>query len=237
VLGKLFGKKKPEQIEAKVSDMEFLGDIEGNGVAALRFEVGKILRSFPQVENAYFSKLKYKGDDKYRIALIIESSETSHELGSKIAQACAGISPMDVMFSNSCNNTLIHDITEKSEPIFSDSNLLFECPIVVSRGTNNEMPKEWKGAILTYFVAAKDYEAALIKAANDLKCEGYKFETVYDGKVNQIDPGVWWDQYVMEKWKEYSSHFPSQEDIEIIVLTGGMHKGPALGWENEASST
>jgi hypothetical protein len=41
----------------------------------------------------------------------------------------------------------------------------------------------------------------------------------------------------MEKWKEYSDHFPSQEDIEVIVITGGMHKGPALGWEDEASNT
>lgn len=61
MLGKIFGKKKPEQIEAKASDMEFLGDLEGDGVDALRFEVGKILRSFPQVENAYFSKLVYRG--------------------------------------------------------------------------------------------------------------------------------------------------------------------------------
>ena len=63
MLGKLFGKKKePKQFEAKVSDMEFLGDIEGNGVSALRLDVGKILLKFPQVENAYFSKLKYKGE-------------------------------------------------------------------------------------------------------------------------------------------------------------------------------
>jgi hypothetical protein len=229
VLKKIFGKKYPEQIETKVSDMEFLGDLEGNGVDALRFEVGKILRSFPQVENAYFSKLKYKDEDKSRIALIIESSETSHDFGGKIAQACEGITSMDIMFSSSCNSTLIHNVMERSQPLFNDSNLLFECPIVVSRGANEDMPKEWKGAILTYFVAAKDYEAALLKAANDLKSEGYKFENVYDGKVNQLDPRKWWDQYVMEKWKEYSDHFPSQDDIEVIVMTGGMHKGPAFG--------
>jgi hypothetical protein len=41
----------------------------------------------------------------------------------------------------------------------------------------------------------------------------------------------------MEKWSEYSDHFPSQEDIEVIVLTGGIHKGPALGWENESNNT
>jgi len=237
LLEKLFGKKKPVQLEAKVSDMEFLGDLEGNGVSALRFEIGKILRSFSQVENAYFSKLKYKDEDKFRIALIIEASESSHELGKEIANKCAGISPMDVMFSNSCTPALFQNIKENSEPLFSDTNLLFECPIVVSRGSNGEMPKEWKGAILSYYVAAPDYESALRRAADDLKSDGYKFENVYDGKVNQLDPTIWWDQYVMEKWSEYSDHFPSQEDVEIIVITGGIHKGPALGWENETNNT
>ncbi|MFW2373371.1 MAG: hypothetical protein ACN4GM_09655 [Gammaproteobacteria bacterium] len=237
MLGKLFGKKTPEQLKASVADMEFLGDIEENGVSALRFEVGKILRSFSQVKNAYFSKLKYKGEDKYRIALIIDASESSHELGKEIANQCAGISPMDVMFSNSCSHTSLQSVKEKSQPLFSESNLLFECPIVVSRGTNMEMPKKWKGAVLNYYVAAKNYEEALIKAANDLKSEGYKFENVYDGKVNQLDPEVWWEQYVMEKWAEHADHLPSQEDIEIILITGGLHKGPALGWENESSNT
>jgi hypothetical protein len=237
VLGKIFGKKTPKQIEAKVSDMEFLGDLEGNGVTALRFEVGKVLRRFSQVENAYFSKLKYRGEDKIRIALIIDASQSSNELGKEIAHECAGISPMDVMFSNTCSHSLIQKIKENSKPLFSDNNSLFECPIVVSRGSNKEMPKEWKGAVLSYYVAAPDYESALFRAANDLKSDGYKFENVYGGKVNQLDPTVWWDQYVMEKWSEYSDHFPSQEDIEVIVLTGGIHKGPALGWENESNNT
>lgn len=238
MIGKLFGKnKEPKQLEAKVSDMKFLGELEGNGVSALRFEVGKILNSFPQVRNAYFSKLKYKGEDKYRIALIIDSSESSHELGREIADKCAGISPMDVMFASTCASSLLNDITSSSEPLFGDGNLLFECPIVVSRGTNIEMPSEWKGAILTYYVAAPDYESALLRAADDLKAEGYKYEEVYEGKVNQLDPTVWWEQYVMEKWSQYSDYFPSQEDIQIIVITGGIHKGPVLGWENEAVDT
>ena len=237
MLGNIFGKKKPKQIEANASEMVFLGDLEGAGVDTLRFDVGKILLTFPQVRNAYFSKLKYKNEEKYRIALIIDSTDSSHELGSDIGQACAGISPMDITFLQTCNNGAVYSVVENSKPIFSNSNLLFECPILVSRGANEEMPKEWKGAILTYFVAAEDYEAALFKAVNDLKSDGYKFENVYDGKVNQLDPSKWWDEYVMEKWSEYADHFPSQNDIEVIVKTGGIHKGPALGWETESGNT
>jgi hypothetical protein len=237
VLGNLFGKKKPKQIEANASEVQYLGDLEGAGVDALRFEVGKILADFPQVRNAYFSRLKYVNEDKFRIALILDSTDSSHELGREIAQACAGISPMDITFLQTCNNGAVYSVIERNKPLFSDSNSLFECPIVVSRGTNEHMPKEWKGALLTYFVAEKDYESALLKAANDLKLDGYKFENVYDGKVNQLDPKKWWSEYVMEKWNEYSDHFPSQGDIEIMVKTGGIYKGPALGWETEAGST
>lgn len=238
MVGKLFGKKKElRQLKAKVSDMEFLGDIEGNGVSALRFEVGKALKKFPQVKNAYFSKLKYKSEETFRIALVIDASEASNELGREIAKQCAAISPMDVMFSSSCSNTLLNEIVTNSEALFSDTNLLFECPIVVSRGTNQEMPQEWTGAILSYYIAASDYESALLKAADNLKSDGYKFETVHDGKVSQLDPSVWWDKFVLEKWPEYSDHFPSQEEIHVLVVTGGIHKGPALGWENEAVNT
>ena len=138
---------------------------------------------------------------------------------------------------NSCSKTLLSDIAAKSEALFSDTNLLFECPILVSRGTNQEMPQEWKGAILCYYVAAPDYESALLRAADDLKSDGYKYENVHDGKVSQINPAVWGEKYVMEKWSEYSDHFLSQEDIQVLVATGGIHKGPALGWKNEAANT
>nr|WP_086938943.1 hypothetical protein [Thaumasiovibrio occultus] len=234
MFGKLFGKRKPKQIEVKVSDIEFLGDLTGNGINALRFKVGKALRLFPHVINAYFSKLKHKNEDKYRIALIIDSHENSHELGREIADKCAGIAPLDIMFSSSLENSLLNEIKKSSDPLFSKENLLFECPIVVSRGTNVEMPQKWKGAILIYYVADPNHESALLRAVNDLKANGYKFENVYDGKVHQLDPAVWWEQYVMEKWSQYSDHFPSQEDILVIVATGGMQKGPALEWENEA---
>lgn len=237
MLGKLFRKKKEtKQLEVKVSDMEFLGDLEGNGVSALRFEVGKVLRKLPKVKNAYFLKLNYKAEEKFRIALVIDASEPSNELGREIAEQCAGISPMDVMFTNSCSKTLLSEIAAKSKPLFSDTNLLFECPIVVSRGENQEMPQEWKGAILCYYVAASDYKSALLRAVDDLKSDGYRYENVHDGKVSQLDPAVWWEKYVMEKWSEYSDHFPSQEDIQVLIATGGIHKGPALGWENEAAN-
>jgi len=237
VLSKLFGKKKHKEIEANVSEMEFAGDLDGNGVNALRFKVGKILKSFPYVKNAYFSKIKYKGEEKPRISLIVDSSEPSNVIGAEVANQCAGIIPMDIMFSDTCSPGILEKISLNSEPLFNDSNLLFDCPLEVSRGTNPDMPEGWKGAILNYVVAAEDYEAALYKAVNDLKGEVYKFENVHGGKVNQLDPTVWWEQYVMDKWSEYADHFPSQEDIEIVLVTGVIHKGPILGWENETSNT
>lgn len=237
MLSKLFGKKKHKEFEVKFSEVEFVGDLDGNAVNALRFEVGKILKTFPCIRNAYLSAIQYKGEKKPRISLVIESSEPSEVIGADVANQCAGIVPMDIMFLDSCSPSLLEKILSNTEPLFNDSNLLFECPLIVSRGNSQDMPEEWSGAILNYFVAAKDYEAALYKSVNDLRSDGYKFESVHDGKVNQLDPTVWWEQYVMGKWSKYADHFPSQEDIEIILVTGGIHKGPALGWENEQNNT
>jgi len=237
VLEKLLGKKKYKGMETKVSDMDFAGDISGDGVIALRLETGKVLKQFPAIQNAYFSKLNYRGEDITRVCLIIEYSNPTSGIASEIVNKCSGIASVDIIFSDSLPADLFQDIKLDSETLLDDSNLLFECPLFVTRGTNTEMPAEWKGAILHYYVSAKNHESALIKAADDLKSDGYKFEGVYEGKVSQLDPAIWWDQYVMEKWSEFAEHFPSQEDMEVILATGDLHKGPALGWENDASDT
>ncbi|WP_339106702.1 hypothetical protein [Roseovarius rhodophyticola] len=233
MFGKIFGKKKePEQSEAKPSNMEFLGDIKGGGIGVLRFEVGKVLRSFPQVKNAYFSKLKHKDEEKVRIALIVEASGASIELGRNLAEKCAGICDMDLIFSDALNETLVDEIQYSSEPLFSYTNLLFECPILVSWGANVSMPKEWEKAVVVYYVAAPDFKAALNKAVYELRSEGFVYEEVHDGKINQLDPAVWWEKHVMKFWPHHSDDFPSQEHIQVLVDTGGTHKGPALEWRN-----
>jgi len=90
-------------------------------------------------------------------------------------------------------------------------------------------PAKWNAAIFYYYVSARNHESALLKAVKDLKSIGYEFECVHKGIVYQLDPAIWWDQYVMKMWPEYVEHFPSQEDIEVIVTTGSLHKCPALG--------
>ncbi len=237
MLNKIFGKKRHKEIQAETEDMEFIGEPEGSGLHSLRLEVAKRLKQFDYVINAYLSRLRYRGEQNNRIALVIDSKEPSKKVGAEVAGNCSGIAPMDIIFSDSIPPELADNIRTKTTPLYSDGNLLFECPLVVERGSNNEMPEKWKGAIITYYVAAQDYEAALYKAANELKSEGYIFSTVFEGKVNQLDPNNWWDGIVMEKWAEYSDHFPSQEDMKYIVITGGIHKGPCLGWENETKNT
>lgn len=232
---RLFGNKKnllPAAVSPK--DISFIGDIQGNGVQALRFEVGKVLRSLPEIRNAYFSKLKYKNEEKFRIALIIEATNTSNDLGREIAKKCVGICDMDLMFSSALDETMLIEIFDKCEPIFSTANLLFECPIIVSWNLNAEMPKKWEKAILFYYVAAPDFKSALNKAVQKMRDEGFIYERVYHDKISQLEPSVWWEQLVMRKWPKQSDHFPTQEEIQLLIVTGGVHRGPALEWCNGA---
>jgi len=224
-------KSKYEKLEASASSMHFLGDISGEGVAQLRLEVGKVLTQYSFVENAYFSRLQYKGEETTRVCLIIDAETPTDQVASAIVSQCSGLVPMDIMFSESVNSDALKELRTTSQPLFSNDNVLFECPLLISRGTNKEMPQEWAGAIQTYFVSAEDYKSALLKAVNDIKSHGYVFENVHDGKVAQLDVAHWWDEYVMSKWREYSDHFPSQAEMEVIVRVGSMHRGPISGWE------
>lgn len=110
---------------------------------------------------------------------------------------------------------------------------MFECPILVSQGSSQGFPDNWKGAILIYFVAASDYVSALRKVAIHINSLGYKYEGVHNDKITQLDPSVWWEQYVMQIWPSLSVHLPSQEDIQTLVITGSMCQGPVLQWDSE----
>jgi len=230
---KLFGRKPVKTLEQPSSAIEFIGDIQGSGLNALRIEIAKRLRDFAPVTNARLAKLKYLGEKQPRICLIVNAPPLPDTQKQEIALACSDIVAMDIFFEESLPSRLMGQVVSKCSLLLIPDLKLFECPIIVGRGANVEMPTDWKCAIICFFVAAKDYQEALFIAVSQLRSDGYEYKTVYDGKVNMLDPSKWWSGYVMEKWASHASHFPSQEDMEAIVATGGYFKGPALEWQHE----
>jgi hypothetical protein len=112
-------------------------------------------------------------------------------------------------------------------------NKLWQCPIKVKRGTYEEMPESWIGAVVNYYVGAPTYEDALTKAVTVLKSQGMEFVDLLEGKVYQIDPTEWWEGHVMKMFAEYSDYFPDQETVLEVVAEGSLFHGPFAGWETE----
>ena len=113
------------------------------------------------------------------------------------------------------------------------TNKLWECPLKVERGSYEQMPSEWLGAMVVFYVGAASYEDALSKAVHVIRHKGMVFVDLVGGQVLQLDPDRWWDGYVMAKYPEYRNAFPSQEQIHEVVSEGLVFHGPFAGWDRE----
>jgi hypothetical protein len=231
VFGSLFSKKKSLHVlQQPLEKIVFLGEMQGNGLMALRIELAVRLRAFPAVKNAHLSRLMYQGEATFRNCLVIAAGEgLSDEQREEIAVACGGVVPLDIFFRDTLPDLILSKIDAQCRTLFLPNLALFECPLLVRKGTNTEMPVEWPRAISFWYVAAADYKDALIAAVEAARSEGYEFDAVFDNKVEQLDPERWWEGHVMTKWKEYSNYLPSQERVNAVVRTGGLFKGPNLG--------
>lgn len=230
MFGNLFKKKPLQVVQQPIEKVVVLGEIKGNGLAELRIELTTRLRAFPSVMNAKLPRLLYQGESTHRNCLVITAAaNVNDKKREEIAAACAGVIPLDILFRDSLPDRVLSRIDEQCQDLFISDLALFECPLIVRRGTNTEMPAEWPRAISFWYVAATDYETALYAAVQSARSEGYEFDGVFNSKVEQLDPKKWWAGHVMVKWKEYSDHLPPQERVDAMVCTGGLFRGPNLG--------
>lgn len=231
MLGSLFSRKKPLQVlRQPLSEIEVVGEVEGSGLDELRVELALRLRVHSAVENAFLPKLRYHGEDSFRNCLVISLARNlDGDQRENIAAGCGGIIPLDVLFLDALSDRISLKIESQCRRLFPGELAFFECPLLVQKGTNAEMPAEWPRAVSFWYVAAADYKEALVMAVRAARADGYVFDDVYGGKVAQLDPGEWWEKHVMTRWTEHADFFPSQERVEAVVATGGLFRGPNLG--------
>jgi hypothetical protein len=70
------------------------------------------------------------------------------------------------------------------------TNKLWQCPLQVERGSYEQMPAEWVGAVVNFYVGAASYEEALTKAVQVLRHKGMIFVDLVGGKVALLDPDL-----------------------------------------------
>lgn len=225
-------KKQPavQQVQRPRDGIEFAGQMTGTGLDALRMELAPRLQVLKRIQNGYLPKLLYPGESLPRnCLLLVESEPCSHTEKVSAAASCAGIVPMDICFASDLPSELVRKATSLCRPLLLPDLAFFECPLVVRRGSNTEMPPEWPLGVSFRYVAAPNFEDALLHAVGSAKAEGFEFVNVFQGKVIQIDHTKWWSGVVMEQWQQYADHLPSQAQVEAAVATGGLFRGPTIG--------
>lgn len=231
MFSRLFGKPRPVRtLQQSLDGIEFAGPVQGSGLATLRMELAPRLRQWPIIDNAYLPKLQYVQEDSPRNFLVlIEHETTTPTQKEQIAAACSGLVPMDIFYSLDLPRPLMALVRSGCMPLFVPDLSWFECALLVKRGTNEGMPPEWPLGVSFWYVAAYNYEDALFAAVAAARASGFEFVNVYDGKVVQLDVTKWWSDLVMTKWREYSEHLPTQQQVEVAVSTGGLFMGPTIG--------
>jgi len=119
MLKKLFGKQKHEKLEQPRSQMEFLGQPSGDGLKILEEEISKRLSEFPSVIGAYLSRLKYSTEENTRLSLVIDSSEKINNVGAQIANTCAGVVPLDIIFFESISKENVDYIRSNCKKFYA----------------------------------------------------------------------------------------------------------------------
>ena len=231
MFSRFFRKLSPVQaLEQPLAGIEFVEPMQGSGLDTLRMELATRLLQHRLIENAYLPKLRYPGEETLRSCLIlVEREPITPRQKEAIAAVCSGIIPLDVCYALDLPRTLLSSVRSVCRPLYLPDLALFECPLLVRKGTNQGMPSEWPLGVSFWYVAAKNYEDALIHAVGSAKGIGFEFVDLYRGKVIQVDPKKWWDELVMKQWRDYSNHLPTQQQIEIAVATGGIFMGPNIG--------
>jgi hypothetical protein len=229
-LKNIFGKKKIDLKKTRKEDIKFLGKVEGNGLSQLKLELISALKSFDFIINVYIIKVKYSEDEKIRIALIIDVTTHNDKIGMDLANACSEIISFDIFIYDKLSITQQNYIKENSTKLYNKNYKLFECCIMVDRGTDSKMPEHWNSAIVYYYIGASDYKSALLKACEYLRIDGYVYKGIFNDKVSQIEFSEW-NIYVSDRWSQHIDFFPSQDEIKNYIIGGCIFCGPVLELE------
>ena len=119
-LANLLGRSKSsyKAIAVPVFKSQFLGEPAGD-VEFLKHELAKILVGEGNTKTAYLSRIQYPGEDRIRVALIIDGAAPAAKMAKVIATNCAPLVPIDIMFFEDLSTAQKKRIQDTLAPFYS----------------------------------------------------------------------------------------------------------------------
>lgn len=118
MFGKLFRKKPYNPIQVSPTSFALHGEPGGDGVVMLKQELSAILAREGNTTRAYLSKIKYRGEGKVRVALIIDGKKSSTKVAEVIARDCRGLAAIDILVFASLTGEHISELTRIVAPFY-----------------------------------------------------------------------------------------------------------------------
>ncbi len=91
---------KYSQLDVVIGDITFLGNAQGNGVTILLQELKEVLSSETMVRQAWLSRIRYSGEPKIRLSIILAGDQLQIPPESLINYCRDNVSSIDIMLMN-----------------------------------------------------------------------------------------------------------------------------------------
>lgn len=89
---------QPSSFTAPGGGLEWLGEPGGQGVGLLKDELTSILDEEGHARRAWLSRVRYAGEERVRIALVIDGVAPADQMAAAIAPACMELVNLDLLF-------------------------------------------------------------------------------------------------------------------------------------------
>jgi len=106
------------QMEAPVESIRFLGPPTGDGLKVLEGELAVALIAEGNTRQAFLLRVQYPGEERIRVALIIDGKRSAGEMAPPIARTCQSITGIDIMFFESLPEQLLNEVTRSGKPFY-----------------------------------------------------------------------------------------------------------------------
>jgi hypothetical protein len=106
------------EIQAKADELRFLGEPTGDGLSLLKSELTKILMAEGNTARAYLSRVRYPGEERIRVALVLDGKAPARKMAEVIARECQPLVAIDLLFFETLTPELIASVQKDIVPFF-----------------------------------------------------------------------------------------------------------------------